>query len=152
MAAPVITFTDDHENVITSLDFGTVDAGTISSETEIHIYNNRLGTINIADAINCSITSKTYGGLDSGDTIQYGQEILDYQIIEVKNTSLENPDTVFGKIGGSQVFSIGANVRGTIPSSPVGSNFAILKLRANVPSYSTAVSATFLLKIQYQFY
>lgn len=152
MAAPVFSYTDDHENVITSLDFGTVDAGTTSAETEIHIYNNRSGASSIAEAVNCTLTTKTYNGLDTGDTIQYGQEIIDYQIIEAKNTSLENPDTTFTKIGGTQTFGVGASSRGTIPSTPAGSNFAIVKLRAAVPSFATAVSALFLIRIQYQYY
>src|SRR5574343_438350 len=134
MANPVITITDATSATITSLSFGIVDIDAISDEEVIWIWNNKGGATTVSDAISATITAKTYNGLNSGDTVPNGQEIVTDLILVVEVTSLG--ESAFTPVGGSTVHFIGATSTGVLPGD-VGGTRSVVNLRLNIPPDAT---------------
>lgn len=139
MAAPVITFTasDDATGIDATTNpdaIGTLQAGAASATKEIHIWNNKAGISNVSTAGNVKITTVTKTGLDSGDTIANGKEVVEQKMIKVK--SLTNEDTVYTAVGGATTLTL-ADIRGEKIISPTGltKSFVVIENGWQVPSH-----------------
>jgi hypothetical protein len=156
MPAPVLTLTDDNNNPLSVINFGVVDAGNQTGGTIIRIWNNQANVSNISDAINPQLTTKTYNGLDSGDSIQNGQEVVTNQMIGAQ--CLSSGQTSYLSIGGQNSLAI-SNLPSTgngslvIPAtSTAGSpQYSRVQLRAVVPPSATPGNINFLLRVTYQY-
>ncbi|CAM6032153.1 unnamed protein product [Sphagnum compactum] len=71
-SSPVLTLTDSNNTVLSTLNFGVVDAGNYTGGVRVRVYNNLANAAGISDALNPTITTKTYNGLDSGDSVANG--------------------------------------------------------------------------------
>lgn len=155
MAAPSISWrTDTNSGQVTSLDFGTVDAGSISPIKTILLWNNFNGQTAVADATNGSITTKDASG---GNTT----ELVLNKWIEVKNLS-NTGDTTFDGVGGTVSKTVkaetapsgvisGAVNDGNVNTTATKANFAKLSFRANIPTTAIAGQNNFLIRYQYQY-
>ncbi|MEM3462894.1 MAG: hypothetical protein QXJ15_04430 [Candidatus Bathyarchaeia archaeon] len=57
MPAPSISFTDTSDNALSSVNYGTVDAGSNSSTITFRIWNNKGGSSSVSDAQECKLTT-----------------------------------------------------------------------------------------------
>lgn len=151
MAAPIVSwYTSDNNTQVTQWDIGTVDAGSLSAEFIVLIWNNRGGSSAVSDMTNCTITTKDNSGGNNGEL--------------VTNTWIETkPDgeASFTAIGGTVTKDIKAvnasaaakTIKGDINTALVTNtvNFAKLTLRANVPPTATAGLVNFLTRVSYQY-
>ena len=148
MAAPLITFTDSSSATLSSLSFGTVDADSISPEIDIMIWNNKGGLSTVSDTISATVTTKTYNGLDTGDTVPNGQEIVTNKSLEVKVTSLS--EVSFTAIGGATVHSIGSSTGGSgIIEGDIGGKSSLITTRLNIPASATSGLQQFYTRVSY---
>lgn len=97
---------------VTEWDIGVVDAGSISPVTEFYIWNNKGGTVDVADMISCWITTK---GTDGGDGSGIGTEqdnivVRDKWVQACIKSFGDNPlvEDNWTPIGGATTKSIGA--------------------------------------------
>ncbi len=150
MPAPIITFRDQNDNLLSKYNFGTVQLATTSSPITAHIWNNYQGTSSVSDAINTTITTLTFNGLVTGDTVANGQEVVTYQMLNIQNYTLTPSPTSFTPVGGNTAAAIGSTQAGTIPGSSPGS-YAGLNLEISVPSNATPGAVQFLTKISYNY-
>lgn len=155
MAQPIISWrTETNNATIPSLDFGTVDAGSVSLPKNVILFNNYAGTTAVSDATNGSITTKDSSG---GNTI----ELVMNKWIEYKNLS-DSADANFDGIGGTVSKPIkaetasagvisGAINDGNINTLATKANFAKPSFRPNIPTTATAGQVNFLIRYQYQY-
>jgi len=152
MQAPVFTLTDTQNNAIPVMNFGVVDAGNQTGGFAVRIWNNQTNSQNIADANNTTLTTKTLNGFDNGDSIQNGEEVVEFTMLQVQCTSIG--ETAYTPIGGPQTHPIGSqpvvNSGGGVTSIPSGA-YAQMLLRANVPQTATPGSINFLIRVNYQY-
>lgn len=148
MSNPVITFTDSSSATITSFSFGIVDIDAISDEETIWVWNNKGGIATVSDAISATITAKTYNGLNSGDTVPNGQEVVTDLMLEVEVTSLG--ESSFTAVGGSTVHFIGESVTGVL-GGDVGGTRSVVQLRLNIPPDATPGEVAFYIRVNYSF-
>lgn len=148
MANPIITITDSTSATLSALSFGIVDIDAVSDEETIWIWNNKGGIATVSDAISATVTTKTYNGLNVGDTIPNGQEVITNRMLEACVTSLGESD--FTAIGGSTVHFIGDAVTGVLYGD-IGGSKSVVKLRLNVPASTTPGEVGFYLRINYLF-
>jgi len=146
MPAPLITLTDASSGTIVSLSYNNVDAGSNSGIQTILVWNNFGGSQVVSDAVQASITSKTFNGLDTGDTVTNGQEIVTYTMLNVQCTS--QGDSGFTAVGGPTTAPIGNSTVGTIQGS-VGGTAAVLNTKIVAVTNVTAGPAQFLLRFNY---
>jgi len=151
MAAPVLTMTDNQDNPLPVLNFGVVDAGNSTGGYPIHIWNNQQAANNISDAVNTTITTKTLNGFDNGDSIQNGNEVVTFNMINVECVSIG--ETQYSPIGGPLVHSIGESAPvGNAPLKISGTgSYANLLLKAVIPNTASPGNVNFLLRVNYQF-
>ena len=153
MAAPNFTLTDNSNNPLQTLAFGTVDAGTTTAGIPIRIWNNLNAASGIQDALNPTITTKTFNQYDNGDTVPNGNEIVVNNWIQIQCTSLGQ--TMYAAIGGPTTAPIADAPQGSgNPPPPLtihSGNFAALLIRANIPTTATSTSANFLLRLNYSY-
>ena len=153
MASPVLTLTDTNNISISTLNFGVVDAGNLTGGIVIRIHNNISNAAGISDALNPTITTKTYNGFDSGDSIANGEEVVVNQMIQVQCTSAGQ--TTYSAIGGPNVQTIAdaPPQSGNTPPPPTihSNSYAQCLIRAQVPSAATAGNISFLLRVAFQF-
>ena len=148
MPAPVITFTDASSATLSSLSFGNVNAGATSSTTPILIWNNNGGGSVVSDTASTTITTVTFNGLISGDTVQNGQEVVTYLVLGEQCTSLSAPS--FTQVGGATTGAIGSTVGGSgVIKGTVGGDAAAVNLRLVVPNNITAGPVQFLTRVAY---
>ena len=109
MVNPVITFykadNSTQMNDSTPEDYGTVFTGNASSPVEIHIWNDKGGSAGSNPAYNVNVKIVSATGLDSGDTIANGQEVVTNSWIGIK--SITNSDTDFTEVGNGTLKSLG---------------------------------------------
>jgi hypothetical protein len=109
MVNPVITFykADDatQMNDTTPEDYGTVFTGDASSPVEIHIFNDKGGSAGSNPAYNVNVKIVSATGLDAGDTIVNGQEVVTGSWIGIK--SITNSETTFIPVGNGTLKSLG---------------------------------------------
>lgn len=89
MSAPVISFTDGSGSSLASLSFGNCNAGSTTAPVTIRVYNNNGGGTAVSDTSQTTITTKTFNGLDTGDTVANGQEVVTNKMLGVLCTSLQ---------------------------------------------------------------
>lgn len=153
MPAPIVSwFTGDNTQPVSSWNIGTIDAGTISPDTQFLIWNNRGGSTAVSDMTNCTITTKDAAGNNTG-------ELVTNKWIEVRVDSAS--ETTFTPIGGTVTHPIqagggagagvisGAANDGTMANS--AQNFAKVTLHANVPATASAGNTNFLTRVAYQY-
>lgn len=155
MAAPSISWrSETNATQVTSLDFGTIDAGSVSTPKTILLWNNYNGTSAVADATNGSLTTKDASGGNTG-------ELVTGKWIEVQVLT-NSGDTTFDGIGGTVSKTVkaettatgvisGAANDGNINTTATKANFAKLAVRANIPTTAIAGQQTFLFRYQYQY-
>ncbi|MVP00796.1 hypothetical protein [Paenibacillus lutrae] len=152
MALPAVQwFNASNTTQVSTWDIGTVDAGSVSSDTVFYIWNNRGGSAAISDMINCTITTKDSSGGNTG-------EIITNKWIKVKVDSMN--ETTYTPIGGTdtKVIQAGASagagtIKGTANDGTVSNsvaNYAKVSLHANVPTTATAGNFSFLTRVFYQ--
>lgn len=151
MPAPVISWYDvTNTTQQTQWNVGTVDAGTVSADTDFLIWNNRGGATAVSDATSCAITTKDTSGGNTGDVVTG----LWTEVEDVKNN-----ESTFTPVGGTTVHTIGNGVTaGTISGAAndgttanSNANFGHIKVHLNVPGTATAGSRSWLLRLQYQY-
>lgn len=171
MPSPIVSwYSRDNTTQITKWDIGTVDAGSISADFGVLIWNNRGGTTDVSDMQDCTITTKDSLGGNSG-------ELVVNKWIEVKVDTLN--ETTFTPIGGNTTHPIrttgsttnadGTFTPGVAPHiSDTGSvdilgvkndgtktnaagNFVEVTLHANVPSTASAGVVNFLTRVAYKY-
>lgn len=153
MPAPIVSWYDsENESELTQWDIGTIDAGTVSDETTVLIWNNRNGDEDVSKMENCTITTKDEDGGNTG-------ELVEDTWIEVKVDSMGEDD--FTSIGGDTTKEIeagGSNAgsQEILGDSNDGSmddddNYAEVTLRADVPSNASAGNIDFLTRVSYQY-
>jgi len=151
--APVITLTDINNLTISNLNFGVVDAGNQTGGIPVRIWNNFANAAGISDAINPTITTMTFNGWDSGDTVANGNEIVVNQFIQVQNSS--SGQTTYFAIGGANVQSISDSPpqAGNTPPPPTihANNYAACLIRAVIPASASAGNISLLVRIAYQY-
>lgn len=117
MTAPIIKWFESNDttelNEDNPDDFGIVQTGDESETKEIHIWNNKDGTEDVSTAENVRITTVTYTGLESGDTVANGKEVVERKMVKVREIS----ETIFTAIGGAVTKSL-PNIRGDLLSTP----------------------------------
>lgn len=147
MPAPVITFTDSSSATLSSLSFGNVNAGTTSSVVPILIWNNKAGGSVISDTSSTTLTTVTFNGLNTGDTVQNGQEVVTYLVLDEQCTSIGGSYT---QVGGTTTAPIGsaAGGSGTI-KGVVGGDATYINLKLVVPSNITPGAVQFLIRTSY---
>lgn len=148
MSAPIITLTDGTDTNLPVLTFGVVDAGSQTSGILIRIWNNFANANGVSQAQNPQITTKTFNGLDGGDSIANGNEVVQNQMIAVRCNS--QGDTAYTNIGGANTAPI-ADAPNQNPHIIASSSFAECLVRANVPPASTPGNINFLIRVTYQY-
>lgn len=146
MADPVVTFYDiddlNEMNDTTSPDIvGTVSAGSTSAPAQINIWNNKEGASDVSKMENVRITTVTTNGLNEGDTIANGKEIVENQILAVKSLTLE--ESVFTNIGGVNTKAL-ADIRGDkllAPGQPSSNVIDDVGSQLPIGSYYYLISA-----------
>ncbi|AEO93620.1 gp361 [Bacillus phage G] len=152
MATPVITwYKANNIDQATKYDVGIVDAGSISPDTTMLIWNNRGLQTDVSDMTSCTITTKDISGGNSG-------EIITNTWIRVKVDSMQEQS--FTPIGGTvtkEIRAAGAPagvIKGTSNDGIAENsamNFAKVTLHANVPQIATAGNFDFITRVSYQY-
>ena len=146
MAAPIFTVTDTTSSTINSISYSNVNAGATSANSPLLFWNNQGGSSVLSDATNVTITTKTFNGLDTGDTIVNGQEVVTDQMLYVQCTS--QGDTTYTPVGGPTTAPIGNSTPGTIQGS-VGGTYAFVNTFIAAPTTVTAGPASFIIRVNY---
>ena len=109
MADPVVSyFKSDDITELNSLnpeDFGEVIMGNSSAAQEIHIWNDKGGSAGSNPMYNTQIKVVTATGLDSGDSLEDGSELVTNQWVSVK--SVTNDDPAYTLLGNGAVLNLG---------------------------------------------
>lgn len=154
MSQPIIGWYDEDNNLLTEWNMGEIEAGTLSQEKTFFIWNNKSGSIQVPDIIECNITTKDSSGNDNG-------AVVEGRWLEVKCDSLG--DTDFTAIGKSVVHSVAAEGNSANYSVSGGANtgdhnidsskknFIKLTARLNVPQDAANGIAEFLLRLNYKY-
>jgi hypothetical protein len=152
MTAPIVSWYDStNTNQVTQWSIGVVDAGSVSPDFTVLIWNNRGGASAVSDMQNCTITTKDSTGGNTG-------ELVTNEWIEAKVVSMN--ETTYTPVGGTNTKAIqsstsgagtisGAINDGTITNAKA--NFAQVTLHANVPSNASAGTVSFKTRVAYQF-
>lgn len=146
MPSPLITVTDAGSATISSLSYNNVDSGSNSGIITVLVWNNKGGSQVISDAVQATITTKTFNGQDTGDTVQNGQEIVTYTMLNTQCTS--QGDVSYTPVGGPITAPIGNVTTGTIQGT-VGGTAARVNTKIIAVSNVTAGPAQFLLRLNY---
>jgi hypothetical protein len=148
-SAPVITFTDSTSASLASLAFGNVDAGATTSALTVLVWNNKAGGTIVSDTSQTTFTTKTFNGLDTGDTTPNGQALVTGQYLGIQCTS--QGDSGFTQVGSSSnTAPIGSAAGGTgVIKGNVGGDAAYLSVRLVVPSGVAAGATQWLGRVSY---
>lgn len=153
MPAPIISWYDSTNTTqLTSLDFGVVDAGAVSADIRVLIWNNRGGGTAVSDATSCVVTTKDTQGGNTGDVVvEKWVEAQDNK--EATPTFVAIGGTTTRPVAGApgtnpQVISGAAN-DGTTANSP--NNFADVSFHWRVPATATAGQRQWLTRLSYQY-
>ena len=147
MSDAIITLrnsTDTQE--LSSVSFGTVDKGSTSEEITIRIWNNYGGASPVSDAENCSLVVKTFTGVDEGDEVHNGQEIVSEKMVQAKCTS--RGDTEFIAIGGATTLPVGYTTGSRVLKGAISDpneQVSTVVLKMVVPADASASSINFKL-------
>ena len=154
MSAPNLSWFDgENEAPVTSWELGIVDAGSVSPDYNFLLWNNRNGSEEVSDMVNCSITIKNDSGGNTG-------ALVEDRWIEVRVDSMG--ESTFTPIGGEidkEIEAGGPNtegnqtISGTINDGSLNAedNFCELTMHANVDGLASAGSVDFLVRVSYQY-
>jgi hypothetical protein len=155
MAAPIVSWwTQDNTAQVLEWNVGTIDAGTISPDFSVLVWNNRAGVDPVSPMESCTLTTKDNAGGNTG-------ELVENTWVEVRVDS--RAEASFTAIGGVTTHPVGAGGAQGGPSiiqgfvndgSKVGageSNFAEVTLHVNIPSLATAGTVDFLTRVSYTY-
>lgn len=147
MPAPLFTVTDMSSATINSVSYSNVDAGSASSVVSLLFWNNKGGSNALSDAVQVTVTTKTFNGLDTGDTVTNGQEIVTNTMFQEQCTS--QSDATYTAVGGPTTAPISdGSSAGTI-SGTVGGSAAIVNTKIVAINNVTAGPAQFLIRLNY---
>ena len=148
MSAPNFSYTDATSATLASLSFGSVAAGSTSAATTFLIWNNKGGGSAVSDATSCQLTTMTWTGLTTGDTVQNGQEVVSYTTMKIQ--CISQGDSGYTAIGGTTTAPVGSALGGvgTIKGLSNG-DYAVVQATQSPPTNVTAGTAQFLIRIQY---
>jgi len=148
MSAPLFTVTDASSATINSISYQNVNAGSSGSVVPLLFWNNYNGSSVLPDAVQVSITAKTFSGLDSGDTVANGQEVVTDTMLNIKCTT--QGDSGYTAVGGPTTAPIGDGTAGpgTI-SGKVGGSYAYVDTYIAAPNGVSAGPAAFLVLLNY---
>lgn len=148
MARPVVTFTNTSSATITSLNFGNVDASGQSSVVPIMVWNNKSGGSTLSNMTSVTITTKTFNGLNTGDTIPNGQGVVTG--LYMTEECISQGDSSYTAIGGTTTAPIGSAAGGTgTINGTIGGDAAVVNLILTAPSNVVAGAVNFLLRVTY---
>lgn len=154
MPQPIVSFWNAGNTAqITSYDVGVIDAGSVSTDTTILIWNNKAGGTAVSDMTNVTVTTKDAAGGNTG-------EFVVNKWVEVKCPALG--DVAFTPVGGATTKAIkakGASVASGIIKGAVNDggyataqdNYAEIIVHVNVPSMAVSGVANGLLRCSYQY-
>ncbi|MBZ2166289.1 hypothetical protein [Methanobacterium spitsbergense] len=132
MADPVVSYYEEDNivelNISNPEDFGDVIMGHSSDPQVIHIWNDKGSGAGSTPMYNTRIKIVTETGLDSGDTLENGREVVQNKWIDGK--SITNEDVSYTELGGVTTLALG-----TINAN----SFHAIELIENVPSDATSV-------------
>jgi hypothetical protein len=132
MADPVVSYYESDDttelNTANPEDFGNIIMGQESDPKVIHIWNDKGGGAGSTTMYNVRIKIVTATGLDSGDTLANGQELVEDQWIEGK--SITNNDVSYVPLGNGATLELG-NI--------AANAFHSIELKEIVPSDATSV-------------
>lgn len=150
MQAPVFTLTDTANNPISVINYGVVDAGNQTGGMAVLIWNNQSNTPNVSNANFTTVTTKTLNGFDNGDSVENGEEVITYTMVQVQCQS--TGEITYSPIGGAQDHPIGnVPVANNNPTSIPSNSYAQCLFRIVVPQTATPGSINFLTRINYQY-
>lgn len=148
MSAPVISFTDGSGSNLSSLSFGNCNAGSTTPAVTIRVYNNNGGGTAVSDTAQTTITTKTFNGLDTGDSVPNGQEVVTNKMLGVLCTSLQAgisspaaPTLTTSTTGGTLAAATNYNYRITAVNA-YGETLPSPEASANVTTTGTTSSIT----------
>lgn len=130
------------------MNYGNCNAGSTTSVIPILVWNNQNGGQTVPDAVSCNITTVTFNGLISGDTIPNGQELVTNQYFQVQ--CLSQGDTGYTPVGGNTTHTISTSAGnlGDIPGT-IGGGFAYVNTQIAAISTVTAGPVAFLIRCNY---
>lgn len=123
------------------VDFGDVDPGDVSTAQELHLWNNKGGSSNVAEMEYVRIGAVTKNGYTSGDTIPNGKEVVEGLYTQIK--SITNEETSYTAIGGVTTKTL-ADISGTkisAPGAPTGSGTSDVNGHVAEGTYYYVISA-----------
>jgi len=152
MSAPIITFTDATSATLASQSFGNCNAGSTTSPITVYIWNNKGGSTVVSDTAQTTLTTVTFNGLLTGDTVPNGQEVVNYSMLGVKCTS--QGDTSFTQVGAPSGTAVTAPIGGVaggtgVIKGNINGDAAICQLQLVVPNNVTPGAAQWLGRVAY---
>jgi len=109
MVDPVVSYFESDDttelNDLNPEDFGAIIMGHDSAEKVIHIWNDKGGSAGSTPMYNTRVKIVTENGLDSGDTLEDGQELVGNQWVQGK--SVTNDDPSYTALGNGVELTLG---------------------------------------------
>lgn len=146
MAAPLITITNSSSATMSVISYGNVDAASSSGVQQILVWNNMGGSQQLSDAISCTITTKTFNKLDTGDTAPNGQEVVTDLMFHVECVS--QGDSGYTAVGGPTTAPIGNSSVGTIQGT-IGGTCAVVNTQIVAPSNVSAGQSQYYTRVSF---
>lgn len=154
MAQPIISWTDENENILSVWNTDTIYNGDTSNEINIHIWNNKGNTeTDIADMKDTKITTSSPENDDITDAVK------DHWVSVRLNSTAKNTiaDTQFHEIGADQMHQIngegceagiisGAKNTGTNNDK---TNYANITMKCTVPNSADSGTRNIVTKVIY---
>jgi hypothetical protein len=153
MAQPQLSWWNlNNDTQRTSWNIGTVDAGSASSQDVFLIWNNRGGSTDLSDCLECTITTKDIAGGNTGELVteKWIQVRVD-TMGEVNFTAIGGDVTKAVKAGGNAPAGV---IKGTANDGTKANsveNFAQVTLYAQPSATATAGNVDFLLRLSYTY-
>jgi hypothetical protein len=147
MPAPVFTVTNPSSATINSFSYGNVNAGSESSVNQLLFWNNFEGTQTLSDAVQCSLTTMTFNGLSTNDTVTNGQEIVTNTMFHEQCVSQGDAD--YTAIGGPTTAPISDGSSPGVIQGTIGGSAAVINTQVIAIINVTAGPAQFRIRISY---
>jgi hypothetical protein len=147
MPAPVITVTNSASATINSMSYGNVNAGTTSSVNQLLFWNNFQGTQTLSDAVQCSLTTMTFNGLTTGDTVTNGQEIVTNTMFQEQ--CISQGDSGYTAIGGQTTAPISDGSSVGVIQGTIGGSCAVINTQIAAINNVTAGPSQWKIRISF---
>ena len=151
MPSPLFTVTDASSATMNQISYSNVNAGSSGAVVPLLFWNNLGGTTTLPDAVQVSITTKTFNGYyGAPDNATNGLEIVTQTILTVQCTSQDDP--TYTPIGGPVTWPISDGSEGQgIISGAIGGTFAYVNTQIVAPPGVSAGPAAFLIRLGYMY-